>query len=71
MAALAVGLAWLGYDEPSFGFAGIGIIAFGVLVATGVSPRWLHQPNVRREGLGIVLVGAVLLAGGLLGAFTG
>jgi len=71
LVAFAVGLAWLGYDEPSFGFAGIGIVAFGVVMATGSLGRWFNQEDQRREGLGIVLVGVVLLAGGLIGVLVG
>lgn len=65
VALFAVALFILGWSEPAFGIGGIGIIAFGLLMAFGVLGRVVPVQDQRREGLGLVLVGAAVLAGGL------
>jgi multisubunit Na+/H+ antiporter MnhB subunit len=71
VALFAIGLFILGWSEPSFGFGGIGIIAFGLLMTFGVLGRIVPVQDQRREGMGLVLVGAAVLAGGLAARWIG
>ena len=71
VAVFAAGLFAVGWSEPAFGFGGIGIIAFGILMEIGAIHRGVPVQARKREGLGLLLVGATVLAGALAARWIG